>query len=99
MWIDVPCPECGGKGDRQGIASHDERGNYFEGLIQCFRCNGERLEAVWVDPCQHCDQTGTEPGTYGARPCVVCFGKGFHSVGPSPRLTRLSIGDDGWKEL
>lgn len=94
MWVDIPCPTCKGTGEISGIASHDEKGNYYGGTITCFRCNGEQTEAVWIEPtadpdltCTRCRGNGTEPGTYGAGVCVACFGKGVETF------------DDGWKEL
>jgi len=92
MWIDIVCPECKGKGQRVGIASHDERGNYYEGTMHCFRCNGEGKEEAWIEPavedrCGWCDGAGSEPGSYGAQVCSRCFGKGREQY------------HDGWREL
>ena len=99
MWIDTKCPECGGTGDKPGLTGFDDKGVFCDGSLPCARCNGEGQEASWMQECRRCDQTGTEPGSYGALPCHKCLGRGYYPPEPESRFSRYELIDDGWKEL
>ena len=99
MWIDTKCPECGGSGQKVGLAGYDDKGIHFEGTLPCCRCNGEGFEASWMQECLACNHTGFRPGSYGSEACRKCFGRGYYPPIPEPQISHYELIDDGWKEL